>query len=117
MEIFSQYIVVLSWIKNTVYLMFKLWLFSKDVYPREIRVFKPGQKLYFEVQTAFKMDKYHIRILDQSNNSRLTCYGKTSNKITLEWPIPKTINERHLGIWQLQFKSGSDSYSLFFYVK
>ena len=88
-----------------------------DANLQELRVCKPGQKLHFEVKTKQKMDKYHIRVLDQSNNPRLHCYGKALNKITLEWSIPKTINGKHLGIWQLQFKSGSDTYSLLFCVE
>lgn len=63
------------------------------------------------------MEKYHIRVLNQSNNSRFICYGKALNKITLEWPLQKTINKRHLSIWQLQFKSDSETYSIFFFVK
>ncbi|MHA1226736.1 MAG: hypothetical protein ACTSPV_08360 [Candidatus Hodarchaeales archaeon] len=80
--------------------------------------FTPGQKMFFKAYFEHNLGKYHLRILDQLNNTRLNKYGKISAEgITLSWRIPNKIKNGHSGIWQIEMNMRDKIYRLFFFVK
>ncbi len=66
--------------------------------------FAPGEKLRILVTFEDPIpEKYRLQILDKRNNTRLNRYGKGSDQgIMLDWLIPTTIRNEHLGMWYIQ---------------
>ena len=65
----------------------------------------PGEKI--NVHVAFENEqipeRYRLQILDHKQNSRLNRYGTGLTDILLNnWPIPTSIRDDHLGIWQVK---------------
>ena len=65
----------------------------------------PGEKI--NVHVAFENEqipeRYRLQILDHKQNSRLNRYGTGLTDILVNnWPIPTSIRDDHLGIWQVK---------------
>ncbi|MHA2388198.1 MAG: helix-hairpin-helix domain-containing protein [Candidatus Hodarchaeales archaeon] len=70
--------------------------------------FKPGERI--NIHVAFESElipgRYRLQILDHKQNSRLNRYGKGLSDILVNnWPIPTSIRDDHLGIWQVKVNS------------
>ncbi|PWI48305.1 hypothetical protein CEE45_07575 [Candidatus Heimdallarchaeota archaeon B3_Heim] len=67
--------------------------------------FKPGEKI--NIHVAFESEqipgRYRLQILDHKKNSRMNRYGIGLTDIVVDnWPIPVSIRDDHLGIWQVK---------------
>ena len=67
--------------------------------------FKPGEKI--NIHVAFESEqipgRYRLQILDHKKNSRMNRYGTGLTDIVVDnWPIPVSIRDDHLGIWQVK---------------
>ena len=81
-------------------------------------IYSPGQILLFKAKFSSIPDKYRLQIFDGKENARLNHYGKgTPDGINLNWPIPKTVREKHLGLWQISIDTQSENFRLLFEVK
>ncbi|MFX1282833.1 MAG: helix-hairpin-helix domain-containing protein [Promethearchaeota archaeon] len=81
--------------------------------------FVPGERINIHVKFGEQIpDHYRLQVLDHRNNSRLNRYGKGSNKgIILDWPIPHTIRNEHLGVWRIQVEADTETFGQHFYVE
>lgn len=81
--------------------------------------FVPGEKINIQVKFGDQIpNHYRLQILDHRNNSRLNRYGKGSDEgIVLNWPIPHTIRDKHLGVWRIQVEMDTGSFGQHFYVE
>jgi hypothetical protein len=78
----------------------------------------PGQTFNFKTKFTEIPHRYHLQVRDKNKNTRLNRYGKGSEKgVNLDWPIPKNVKKRHLGIWEILIKSDTEQFSLLFNVE
>ncbi|UCE14839.1 MAG: helix-hairpin-helix domain-containing protein [Candidatus Heimdallarchaeota archaeon] len=80
--------------------------------------FVPGEKINIQVKFVQIPYRYRLQVLDRRKNTRLNRYGKGSEAgIEIDWPIPRTIREEHLGPWQVQIKTDTGISGQTFYVE
>ncbi|UCG90597.1 MAG: hypothetical protein JSU57_02380 [Candidatus Heimdallarchaeota archaeon] len=81
--------------------------------------FIPGEKINIQVKFGDQIpNHYRLQVLDHRNNSRLNRYGKGSDEgIVLDWPIPRTIRDEHLGVWRIQVEADTGSFGQHFFVE
>ncbi len=90
---------------------------------RRIFAFEPGEKIHIHVsfEEGHIPEYYRLQILDNRRNSRLNRYGKGSSDIFVNnWPIPTTIRQEHLGVWQVWVNDRADekfAFGQFFFVE
>ncbi|MFX0085928.1 MAG: helix-hairpin-helix domain-containing protein, partial [Candidatus Hodarchaeota archaeon] len=90
---------------------------------RRIFAFEPGEKIHIHVsfEEGRIPEYYRLQILDNRRNSRLNRYGKGSSDIFVNnWPIPTTIRQEHLGVWQVWVNDRADeklAFGQFFFVE
>ena len=84
----------------------------------ESYTFTPGHTFNFKAKFSEIPHRYHLQVLDKNKNTRFNQYGKGSeNGVDLNWPIPKNVNKRNLGIWEIMVKSDTENFSIYFNVK
>lgn len=80
--------------------------------------FVPGEKIHIQVKFIQIPSRYRLQVVDRRNNTRLNRYGKGSEAgFEIDWPIPRTIRNEHLGPWQVQIKTEAGISGQTFYVE